>query len=368
MKTTGLLIICLITSLLLTIKPATYVNAQTDNSAPSLTWERIDVGEMPSPRYGFSITLNSTNQVAMFFGGRDYEGEFLNDLWLTDGRQWLQFSTPNRPQGRLYSSFVYDPNHSEAILFGGGSTNGPEWMVFLNDTWTFDGTDWHEQLPSSSPSPRINSSTVYDPDHQRVFLFGGTYYSDKARELYNDTWVWDGSNWQELSTPTKPGARSNAAMAYDPIHHNIVLFGGENYASYWSDTWIWDGAQWVEQHPAHHPDEFYFDYPQMAYDASRQQIIMIGSLRQYGDGGRHTTQTWAWDGVDWILLEVKTPFPQELIYGGKLIYLPTMNTVAFVNTFHQKFPNPDDTFTMVDRSEVWALVNRYFEYVPFLSQ
>lgn len=313
------------------------------------------------------MTLNENNQVALFFGGYSYGAGSLNDLWLTNGSQWLELFTPHRPPARSNSSFAYDNDRQVAVLFGGAS-NVSGLPEYLNDTWVFNGKDWTEQSTQVSPSPRTDASIVYDPDHQRIYLFGGSYSFEKDIWKYNDTWAWDGSNWQQILLKNQPAIRDNAAMAYDPVHHNVLLFGGASIAAPLNDTWIWNGEVWTEQQPVHQPGkDKIFEYPQMVYDTSRRQIVMVGSARDFPNPNSYT-ETWAWDGQDWIELSIVHPLPEELMFNGKLIYLPGLETVAMVNTFTQKVVNPDGTLSHVERSEVWALVNRDYMYIPFVSR
>lgn len=279
MKKTGsnLFIILLV---LLTASQSDTVIAQSFSFELSLTWERIDTSKMPSPRAGFSLALNETNQVALFFGGYGYDAGVLNDLWLTNGSQWLELSTPHRPPERYNASLVYDNDRQEAVLFGGAS-NVSGIAAYLDDTWIFNGKDWTEQSTQVSPSPRADASIVYDPDHQRIYLFGGSYSLEKDNWAYNDTWAWDGSNWQQIQLNNQPSIRDNAAMAYDPVHHNVLLYGGASIAAPLNDTWIWNGKVWTEQQPVHQPTIGDFIYPKMAFDANRQQVVMIGTLWDY---------------------------------------------------------------------------------------
>ena len=41
--------------------------------------------------------------------------------------------------------------------------------------------------------------------------------------LLNDTWVWDGANWTQKSPQTSPSARWYQAMAYDSAHGQVVF-------------------------------------------------------------------------------------------------------------------------------------------------
>lgn len=357
----------IILSFLLITSQSGLVNAKSFSFEPSLSWERIDTSKMPMPRAGFSLALNETNQVALFFGGYGYDAGSLNDLWLTNGSQWLELFTPHQPPARSNSSLAYDKGRQEAVLFGGASmvSGLPE---YRNDTWIFNGKDWTEQTTQISPSPRTAASIVYDPDHQRIYLFGGSYSFEKEIWKYNDTWAWDGSNWQQIQLNNQPSIRDSAAMAYDPVHHNVLLYGGASIAAPLNDTWIWTGEVWTEQQPVHQPGkDRIFEYPQMVFDTNRQQVVMVGSAREYPNP-HSLTETWAWNGQDWVELPVVRPLPAELMVNGKLVYLPGMQTVAMVYTFTQKVVNPDGTISLIDRSEVWALVERSYMYVPYVSR
>ena len=60
--------------------------------------------------------------------------------------------------------------------------------------------DWTQKLPASSPSGRKGQAMAYDSAHGQVVLFGG--YDNRNR--FNDTWVWDGTNWTQKGTPSTP--------------------------------------------------------------------------------------------------------------------------------------------------------------------
>ena len=78
----------------------------------------------------------------------------------------------------------YDQVNQNVVLFGGEVLSGP-----LGDTWTWDGTNWTEQFPASSPLPRFRFPMAWSPNNQ-VLLFGGN-----GADVYGDTWSWDGSTW-----------------------------------------------------------------------------------------------------------------------------------------------------------------------------
>jgi hypothetical protein len=82
-------------------------------------------------------------------------------------------------------------------------------------------TSWIQQSPSSTPPTRFGHSMEWDG--QKVVLFGGL--SESPGNL-NDTWTWDGSQWTLQSPPISPLARHFQAMAYDFGRNQVVMFGG----------------------------------------------------------------------------------------------------------------------------------------------
>ena len=72
---------------------------------------------------------------------------------------------------------------------------------------------------------------VYDPDLNEVVLFGGSYD-------FNDTWVWDGNNWTQVTPAVSPDERYYFGMDYDSAAHAAVIFGGFSAAGpIRPDTW-----------------------------------------------------------------------------------------------------------------------------------
>ena len=120
---------------------------------------------------------------------------------------------------------AYDGGRGFVVLFGGHDANNS-----LNDTWEWDGTDWMQRFPITSPPARTEHSMAYDNVRGRTVIFGGF-----DGGLWDDTWEWDGASWSENTSTTRPPARWKHAMAFDAVRQSIVLFGN-NYVSP-SDTW-----------------------------------------------------------------------------------------------------------------------------------
>jgi uncharacterized protein (TIGR03437 family) len=165
---------------------------------------------------------------------------------------------------------------------------------------------WTQKSPATSPSARQAPVMAYDPVHSQVVLFGGTNSSG----VLNDTWVWDGTTWTQKLPTTSPSARSNGVMVYDAAHSQIVLFGGQGINGpgqpIYNDTWTWDGSTWAQKSPATSPTARSFDA--MTYDSVRSQVVLFGGFAlPSGDGD--VNDTWVWDGTTWTKLSPQTSPP-----------------------------------------------------------
>ena len=113
---------------------------------------------------------------------------------------------------------------SNVILFGGYGSGG-----IVNDTWKWNGSNWVQLSPSTSPSNRYQSPMTYDGVN--IILFGGNTASSKL----SDTWKWTGTVWTQITTSIIPNAVEGGSMAYDG--NNIIMFGGINAGTYYNNTW-----------------------------------------------------------------------------------------------------------------------------------
>jgi hypothetical protein len=189
-----------------------------------------------------------------------------------------------------------------------------------------------------------------------VAVTGGKYW-----EALNDTWMWDGTNWQQLSPAIMPPARLGANMVYDRAHKSIVLFGGGMGGGLLDDTWVWDGTTWSEQEPSHRPPaRINFG---MAYDEARQQVILFGGQSH----GGFVNDTWIWDGKDWQQLLTRQSPLKELAGGVQLVYIPRLQTDILYNDLIQKSPTPDINPFIIEHSEIWELTYQNLIFLPIVQ-
>jgi hypothetical protein len=152
---------------------------------------------------------------------------------------------PN-PSQRVLPSMTYYPNGHEVLLFGGAA--GP---YEFQDTWGFAHDSWTQLISNSSctpttcPSPRADAGIAYYPPLNAILLFGGEVAFFVVQHVYNDTWLYYGGTWHNITATAgpAPSPRFGEAMTYDSLDGKVVLFGGANRTGVTlDDTWTFSGS------------------------------------------------------------------------------------------------------------------------------
>jgi hypothetical protein len=214
---------------------------------------------------------------------------------------------------------AWDSVHNQVILFGGHT--GATTDVIYHDVWVWDGNNWSELNPDTTngePPGRYNFAMAYDPTNQALVVYGGNRGTPATS---NDTWLLttsDGVNYSWSNplglTPSAdfaPVARANVAMTWDPVHNDVVLFGGSVNNS---ETWAWDTSMlaWTFQGIKVSPTGR--NQHMMWWDPALNRIMVTG-----GTGGGNLNDVWAWDGVsvNWTALTPNLRFGASMSYDSK---------------------------------------------------
>jgi hypothetical protein len=222
---------------------------------------------------GVTWTWNGTD-----WAEADRNGNFMSEAMVYDGKvgnvvafsfawrtpeyyQWTgsAWSPPQTggPTPRYAEGVAYDPASGKVVVFGGS-----DWYSHsrLGDTWTWDGSQWMQQHPAASPTPREGALIRYDPSSRQLLLFGGDTLTGPSREA----WAWDGSTWTQLAPSASPPA-AVYVPATDPRTGGILVLGQTPIMSpppspfgcpppfHW-EQWLWTGNTWQAQAVGVHPD------------------------------------------------------------------------------------------------------------------
>ena len=239
--------------------------------------QKQDIG--PAPRRLHVMAYDTSRKRVVLFGGSKQDA----GTWEWDGSAWTQVSDIGPPP-RESPAMAFDSDRDRLVLFGGGEI--PE----LGDTWEWDGSEW-TQLSDIGPSPRYASAMAYDATRKRITLQGGANTTGTgATVLFQDTWEWDGTEWQQVAD--NGPARAYSALVFDTVRQSLWLFGGMSVASPETaagDTWEFNGTLWTErQNMGPGP----MMSPKMVY-ASTRTILTGGGV--VGDA----IETWEWDETLW---------------------------------------------------------------------
>lgn len=157
-----------------------------------------------------------------------------------DGAAW---STPFTLESRSDHAVAEGPA-ATTVIFGGEIAGR---MEVNNETLlVVAGTLSAAPASPSEPGPRRRASLAFAPALGGTILFGG--FNDNGAALA-DTWLFDGVGWTELPVEASaPPARGGAAMAYDPFREQLLLFGGaldRNDADTLNDLWALTPSGWT---------------------------------------------------------------------------------------------------------------------------
>ncbi|HVC35816.1 MAG TPA: kelch repeat-containing protein [Chloroflexota bacterium] len=257
-------------------------------------WTEISTTPAPAAQTGGVLAANPDGQSLVLFGGANSVGTDLRDTWLWNGQHWSEARTTSTPPTSLGARLVSDPTMRGDLYFG---AVGCGKQCFQSETWTWNGQNWLHQQPATSPLARSDAAMAYDPRSHQVVLFGGDNSFNSPVTL-NDTWLWNGRTWTRQRPAISPPARSFAALADDESSHSLILFGGLDANGVpLADTWAWNGKTWTQREPRTSPPARF--NASLATVPNGRGVILFG-----GSDANDVAlnDTWRWDGRTWTRL------------------------------------------------------------------
>ena len=229
-------------------------------------------------RSGHSAIYDAArHRMVVFGGGSQCSSEYLNDVWTftpgaaLDWEELVPAGTP--PSARLHHTAIYDPERNRMLVFGGWNGSG---RTIFDETWelTLGGTPtWTKLFPSgTSPGPRFGHAAIYDPVRDRMLVFGGNSGS------FTDTWeltLGGTPTWRGLSPSGAPPQGDGLRAIYDPLRDRMLVCGGNP-----NDTWeltLGTTPTWTKL-PLSGTRPSIAGYHSMIYDPLRDQMVVFGGV------------------------------------------------------------------------------------------
>lgn len=238
-------------------------------------WIEAHPEHSPASRYGAAAAFDEKRGVTVLFGGTGQDEPFYGDTWEWDGVDWRKASPAQSPSARQAPVMYYDPTRETVILYGGSSYDSETMSnLFFDDVWEWDGSNW-KQIPLEQSRRTASSAIVFDPFKQSPMLMDG-----------EGLWTWQDILWFPLDYPRVPVSRWASQLTYYPPVQEIVLFGGFEGEQVFDDTWVFDGQDWRQIVSATRPPAR--NGHVMFFDQTRGTVMLFGGL----NGGTFYQDMW----------------------------------------------------------------------------
>ncbi len=226
-------------------------------------WNAVTTTTTPSLQYGPSSVLDS-RPLALArdnLGGLTALSTATFSTWRLSASNWTQPGPTDSPS-TSYKVMAYDTRRGLTVAFGAYPAAGLQLYELDADAnaWTTrcncSGASCEGIAACQTPA-RYAHAMAYDNGRGRILVYGGAGQGDVA---LGDFWSWDGDVWTELELTDRegdgsPGRIFNAAMAYDALRDELVLFGGEtapyagDVSAFLDETWIMPSGH--DERPGH---------------------------------------------------------------------------------------------------------------------
>lgn len=216
---------------------------QVRGDAVDGTWIRLV--ELLPALYEHAVVYDPVRDRILLFGGGTDTG-WTNEVWAMErspALHWRRLAiTGGPPEARYRNSLVYDPEGDRVLLFGGARRQGRRTLVF-DDCWelTLGGVPRWSRIAATGPPPggRYDHTAILDPVRQRMLVFGGNGDSQGFLPR-NDVFALSltgAPTWTQLVPGgAAPSPRLGHAAGYDPSGDRMLVVGGYDGA-FRGDLW-----------------------------------------------------------------------------------------------------------------------------------
>jgi RHS repeat-associated protein len=178
-------------------------------------------------------------------------------------------------------------------------------------------------------TPRDGVALAYDPLRHVYVMFGGY----DGTNFLAQTWLYypnangDTGSWVQASPTVSPPARYVASAVWDGATGRVMVMGGVQNSQTFDDAWEFTGSTWVNVTPLAPKVHPTFRWGQgLSYDSANNQVVMFGGCY----GSTILGDTWVFDGVsDTWTQKVVSPAPSARCAFGQTYNAASGQTLLF---------------------------------------
>ncbi|MBN1539738.1 MAG: hypothetical protein JW939_06295 [Candidatus Thermoplasmatota archaeon] len=218
-------------------------------SLDSGSWRMKDVSDQNKPTYhsGMASVYDPVDNHFYLYGGYysyrvsqwTYHYYFYDEFWKLDcdTGEWTRINEHGLPGARGRAAMVIDPAERMIYLYGGQVHGGDTDSLYR---YNITGSIWKAINPTTKPQGRMETATVWDPNKKGFYMFGGQRNGTSNAEL-NDLWLFhtDTQLWEKLPTgDDEPSTQNLAGLSLNTDTGELLLYGdGDQETFMWRLEW-----------------------------------------------------------------------------------------------------------------------------------
>lgn len=267
-------------------------------------WGPLSTSVAPAPRSSPLLAFDLVGNRTLMFGGN-----YTNEFWSLSDGTWTRLTPAVLPGPRARASLAANLYTGEILLYGGESGSGSS---ALDETWLWNGANWQQLAPSNTPGGLSRHAMTFDVGRQVIVLYGGRDHNAPAGQALDGTWEFSQGNWTHCAPAQSPPLLVDVALSFHQGLNQVMLFGGQTAGATGAasdQTWVYDGTNWTQINTTG-------ERPPARSGAQLVPVLGRNCCLLFGGRDPITQQifndTWEHDGTKWTKL--------DNVYGG--IYPP----------------------------------------------
>ncbi len=189
---------------------------------------------------------------------------------------WNAVSWSDRPELTWPTSYqlrnaAFDPERGVIVAYAVAQN------PYQTQTWELNGCTWTLKNVSTPVGkyPGFDSVGFSYAGDGKVMLFGGIGLGFGSTAWAADTWLWDGTTWEQQHLHPLPRGGRHPTLTYDPLRNRVVMLEGIDTID--PTTWEWRATGGWSQISAGPSTIHAGAQRRMVWDAPRDRALLLAS-------------------------------------------------------------------------------------------